>query len=231
MPSHPRFIIRASLAALIGLPGVAILPFVLRVPEGVPIAAVVLNPLILLTLAALAGAWAAPRVGLTSVLILGSAGWLHVLLIWAVFGVILGAAVAATDHATAMLWKTGNVLSLREGRDATALALGLLYGGMTEEVLLRWGMMSLLALGLLRFFARPVALWLAIVIAAAIFAAAHIPAAAIEAGTMSTALLARTLFWNGLLGIIYGAAFTRDGLEAAILAHMATHVGFAIVGL
>jgi hypothetical protein len=37
--------------------------------------------------------------------------------------------------------------------------------------------------------------------------------------------------WNGLLGLAYSAAFLRHGLEAAVLTHMATHLGFALAAL
>jgi membrane protease YdiL (CAAX protease family) len=38
----------------------------------------------------------------------------------------------------------------------------------------------------------------------------------------------RILVLNGIAGVIYGALFWRRSLEAAMAAHMATHVAFAI---
>ncbi|WP_135449865.1 CPBP family glutamic-type intramembrane protease [Tabrizicola caldifontis] len=226
-----RYTVRAGRALLSGLPGVVLLPFVLPVPEGIPLAAVVVNPLGLLTLAALAGAWAAPKAGLGSALILGTSLRLRALAAWALAGIIMGAAIAISDHATAPVWNTVALPTLREGRDAADLALGVIYGGLTEEVLLRWGLMSLLALGLMRFLPRPLSLWVAAVLAALAFAVAHLPTVMIEAGTITPALMARTLIWNGLLGLAYGVGFQRHGLEAAILAHMATHLGFALTAI
>ncbi|GAB1479468.1 hypothetical protein MASR2M74_20320 [Paracoccaceae bacterium] len=231
MPPTSRFTLRAGRAGLLGLPGVVLLPFVVSVPEGVPPVVLVVNPAILLILAAFAGAWAAPKASLGSLLILGAAPRLRALSAWALAGLVMGVAVALTDHATAPVWNAGLLPTLREGRDAASLALGLLYGGLTEEVLLRWGLMSLLALGLMRLVQRTPALWAAATLAALAFAAAHLPAVILEAGTITPALMARTLIWNGLLGMAYGAAFLRHGLEAAILAHMATHVGFALVAI
>lgn len=231
MPLTSRYILRAGRAALLGLPGVILLPLVLPVPEGVPHAALVVNPLILLILASLTGAWAAPRAGLASFLIIGTTPRLRALLAWALAGILMGMAVALVDHLTAPVWNAGPLPTLREDRDATDLAIGLLYGGLTEEVLLRWGLMSLLALGLMRIFPRHRALWVAAILAALVFAIAHLPAVLLEAGTIPPALVARTLTWNGLLGLAYGAAFLRHGIEAAILAHMTTHVGFALAAL
>lgn len=146
-------------------------------------------------------------------------------------GLVMGAAVALTDHATAPFWNAGLLPTLREGRDAADVAGGLLYGGLTEEVLLHWGLMSLLTPGLIRLLPRPSALWAGATIAALAFAVAHLPAIIFEAGTITPALMARTLIWNGLFGLVYGGAFLRQGLEAAILAHMATHLGFALAAL
>lgn len=231
MSPFSRFHRRAGRAALLGLPGLAILPFVIPVPDGVPLVAILVNPLILLILAAIAGAWAAPKAALGSILILGSDVRLRHLGGWALAGLLLGIAISLLDHATARFWTTGDHPTLREGRDAADLALGLLYGGLTEEVLLRWGVMSLLALGLLRLLPRPLALWLAAALAAVAFALAHLPALFLEGSTITAALIAHSLIWNSLLGLAYGAAFLRAGLEAAILAHMATHLGFALTAL
>jgi hypothetical protein len=65
-----RYTVHSGRAVLLGLPGVLLLPLVLPAPEGVSPAALVVNPLILLILASLSGAWAAPTVGLASFLVL-----------------------------------------------------------------------------------------------------------------------------------------------------------------
>lgn len=224
----PFFPARVLRAVVLGVPGIALLPFLLSVPEGVPAIALVVNPLILLIVAAIAGAWAAPRAGFGSAVVLGTPIRLRHLGLWLAAGLVTGLAVAMIDHATAPFWQVEGVHTLREGRDAASLALGLLYGGLTEELLLRFGFMSLLAVGLLRLLPRQASLWIAAVLAALAFALAHLPAVVLEAGALPPALLARTLIWNGLLGFAFGAAFLRHGLEAAILAHMGAHLGFAI---
>jgi hypothetical protein len=226
----PTFRSRVLRAVILGLPGVAILPFVLPVPDGVPAAALLVNPAILLLLAALGGAWAVPRVGLGSAVVLRSNVDPRALLAWLAAGIAAGIVVAFLDHAFGRGWETG-LPSLREGRDAGDLALGLLYGGLTEEVMLRWGLMSLLAAGLMKLLPRGPALWSAAVVSAILFALAHLPAVMLETGGLTTPLLLRTLLWNGLLGLAFGAAFLRHGLEAAILSHMGAHVGFSIVAL
>ena len=44
----------------------------------------------------------------------------------------------------------------------------------------------------------------------------------------AAALVMRILLLNGLAGIVYGMLFWRRSLESAMVAHMATHVAFAI---
>ena len=45
-------------------------------------------------------------------------------------------------------------------------------------------------------------------------------------------VIIRTVLLNGLLGTLYGWLYWRRGLEAGIMAHMASHVGFwAVLGL
>lgn len=218
-------------AFLLGLGGIAILPAVMELPAGAPIAAVLMGPLVLLALASVVGAWAAPRVGLNSLLALGSKVSAKAMVAWFAGAIALGLLVAFADHASAWLWNTPGIDTLREGRGLTELMLGILYGGLTEEVLLRWGLMSVLVLGLLKALPRRTALWLAAILTALAFALSHLPSAAVEAGGLTSALFARTLIWNGLLGLAFAAAFIRNGLEAAMLAHIGVHLGFALAAL
>lgn len=218
---------RALRAFLLGLPGILLLPFVLRLPPDVPPAVVMLNPLLLLGVAALVGALAAPQLGLKSALLGGTPLRLRVLPYYAVLGLASGLAVAVLDHITAPFWAPTGAAALRDTRDAADLAIGLLYGGLTEEVIFRWGLVSLLALGLARLMSSGNAMIAAMILAALAFALSHLPAVLLEFGIATPALVARTLILNLLLGLIYGTALLRNGLETAILAHMGTHLGFA----
>ena len=68
---------------------------------------------------------------------------------------------------------------------------------------------------------------IAIVVTAIVFGAGHLPAAATVA-PLDAALVTRILLLNCVAGIVYGALFWRCSLEAAMVAHMSTHVAFAI---
>lgn len=219
----------ALLLILAGLPGIASLLLVLPEVPGVPRPVLLLNPLALLVLAALAGTFAAPRCGFRLVSRQGAAGPVAA-------GFALGLALAALDHLSRPLWQAspGEPASLVEGWTAGMLLVGLLYGGVVEEILLRWGLMSLVVLGLWRVLARRAAsppgtaLWAGIALAALVFAAGHLPALAAGGAELTPPLVLRTLALNAAAGLAFGWIFARRGLVAAMASHAAAHPGFAL---
>ncbi|WP_230529831.1 CPBP family glutamic-type intramembrane protease [Microvirga roseola] len=108
---------------------------------------------------------------------------------------------------------------------------GLLYGGITEELMMRFGLMTLLlwlGLCLTGRRGRPVLTWIAIALAAFAFAAGHLGAAAPMMQEGNHVLLVRTLALNGVLGLLFGWLYASRSLEHAMLAHGASHVVFWI---
>jgi hypothetical protein len=111
------------------------------------------------------------------------------------------------------------------------LVQGILYGGIAEEILVRWGLLSLIAWLLLKLrLPGNAAMWIAVVAAALLFAAGHLPALA-AAAELNGPLVIRTLLLNAVGGMAFGALFVRHNLEAAMLAHMAAHVAFFVARL
>ena len=116
------------------------------------------------------------------------------------------------------------------------LGMGMLYGGITEELLLRWGFMSFLVwlgwLILRRFSSRPPAgvVWVAIAISAILFGIGHLPALAAMV-PLTTIIVLRTVLLNAIGGVIFGWLYWRYSLEAAVVAHAFTHVGFFVIRL
>lgn len=215
-------------------------------------ATLLLNPLILLTLMSLAGALVAHRVGLGSRFAgtlradagRTSARWV-VVAVATGLGVALLLSVADALLAPSLGEEWASVQrKVAEAPIGQAVVVGALYGGVAEEVMMRWGLMSLVLFALGRvsglFSASraggdvagvtPLLVWLAIVVAALAFAAGHLPALA-QSLEPTAPVVARTLALNALAGAAYGWLFWRHGLEAAMLAHAATHGGFALVRL
>lgn len=214
-------------------------PELATLPPWAQRAMLALNPLLLVLAASAVGATLAHRVGLRSHLA-GTAPAREPLGVWTTsvgWGLLVGIAVHGLDRLLAPAWGEGwhALVQAQAGTAGSRLVVGLLYGGLAEEVIARWGAMSLLAWGLLRALgpARArLALGLAVALSALAFGAGHLPALAALV-ELDAALVARTLLLNGLGAVVYGWLFCRHHLEAAMAAHATTHLALAalLVGL
>lgn len=121
------------------------------------------------------------------------------------------------------------VLRPADPASAMPVLVKLLYGGVTEELLVRWGAMSLVLWLAWRILQRgqgvPRPAWvvLAVVLSALLFAGGHLPAAQAMAGALTPEVLVFVLVGNTAFGLVAGALFARWGLEAAMLAHVLAH--------
>lgn len=106
------------------------------------------------------------------------------------------------------------------------LATRLLYGGLTEEILMRFGLMTLLVWITSKIFkgTKPIVYWIGIVISAVIFGLGHFPIAYQSVGNPSMVLLTYILIGNTIGGLIFGWLYWKKGLESAFLAHIFAHV-------
>ena len=231
--------LRAALALFaLGLTGIVALYLALPPVTDLPRWAYVVNPALMLAVFVVAGVLVAPACGFRSRVAERASGHAVALLpprapIFVLAGVAAGIIVGLVDHATRPLWQDPHGLTpaLTDNWRLASLTVGILYGGVVEEITLRWGVMSLAALliwkALDRTAARPSAnhVWFGIAIAAILFALGHLPALASSGAELTQALVFRTLFWNATLGLLFGALFARHDLEAAMLAHAGFHVG------
>jgi membrane protease YdiL (CAAX protease family) len=114
-------------------------------------------------------------------------------------------------------------------RFAIPIVARVLYGGITEELLLRWGLMTALVWLAWRFLqqrrgpVRAGLVWLAIGVSALLFAAGHLPAASILVGTLDVAVVGFVIGVNTAFGLLFGYLFWRHGLESAMIAHALAH--------
>lgn len=114
--------------------------------------------------------------------------------------------------------------------DAATWIASVLYGGVIEEVMMRWFLMSLLALvGWKLFFRRQAAVPIKVLIAANIlaalaFAAGHLPATAQLFGELTPLILLRCFLMNGAVGLLFGRFYRKYGIQYAMLAHILFHL-------
>ena len=104
-----------------------------------------------------------------------------------------------------------------------------LYGGVIEEVMLRLFWMTLVAFVLWKIFDRKNAcpstgiLIASNIIAALLFAAAHLPATLTMLGS-SPMILIRCFLLNGGIGLLFGWLYRKYGLRYSMIAHAGCHV-------
>ena len=222
----------------------ALPPELAELPAPVAAALALLNSLILLAVAVAVGTLLAHRVGLRSLVAervrQGRAIWPqlrpHIPLAVAV-GLILSGVILGLDALINPFAGADLAVEAAGWTDlSTQLLAGLFYGGIVEELLLRWGLMSLLVWIGWRVaqrgqgLPRPALVWTAIVLAALLFGIAHLPALA-GMVALTPLIVVRTVLLNALGGVLFGWLFWRRSLEAAMVAHATTHVGFFIINL
>ncbi|MCD1647295.1 CPBP family intramembrane glutamic endopeptidase [Marinobacter adhaerens] len=142
-----------------------------------------------------------------------------------VIGGILGAAVLVGFYEF-----SPRELAVLQETDSIPLAARVLYGGITEEVLVRWGLMTILVWLGWRLFQRGKAapsgtvVWLGIGISALLFGVSHVPSVVAAVGGVPLTIVAYITLGNALFGLVAGILFWRYGLEAAITAHVLAHI-------
>lgn len=191
----------------------------------------VLQGTVLTVLAACVGALVVHRVGLGAPFLeaivagrFGSAS-VRILIGPGVAGGIFGAAILV-----AFDWLAPDSLAQLHDRGSIPIVARLLYGGITEEVLVRWGGMSVLAWIGWRLLqggrgkASGLVMWSAVVLSAVAFGVAHVPAVNAVAGAAPLSIVLYVTFVNAAFGGIAGILFWRCGFEAAMLAHILAHL-------
>jgi hypothetical protein len=104
-----------------------------------------------------------------------------------------------------------------------------LYGGITEELLLRWGVMTALVWLAWRFLQRRTGtpqqryVWLAIIVSAFLFGVGHLPVVKALVGTVDVGSATFVIGANAMFGLLFGYLFARWGLESAMIAHAMAH--------
>jgi hypothetical protein len=113
-----------------------------------------------------------------------------------------------------------------ELRNGLGIWARLLYGGIAEEVLARWGMMSLFVwLGAVAFGQPTLAIvWGAILISGVLFGLGHAPSYLAAGCHKTTAFFVAMLALNLWASLIFGWLFWQHGLLAAMVAHMLFHL-------
>ena len=105
----------------------------------------------------------------------------------------------------------------------------LTYGGVLEEIMMRWFLMSLLAFIIWKLFFKkeqsvPKGMLIGVnIVVALLFAAGHLPTTATTMG-ITPLILVRCFSLNSLAGLICGHLYTKHGIQYAMLSHAGFHI-------
>jgi hypothetical protein len=229
---HRAVLAVVTALGLLGVASLATAPLASMLPEDVEIPTLVLliQPAILVCVFSVLGWWASAKVGLSAPVIEGLIG--HGDAVAPFLRALLPSALVA--FATAVVLGaysvfTVGMIPIVEAQPSLPLAAKLLYGGLSEEVIARWGILSVLMVLALRLgFGYVAAFWIANLIAAFLFAIGHFGMVFALVDEPSVQLLAAVIVGNSLPAIAFGWLYRAYGLESAMMAHAGGHVLFIL---
>lgn len=228
-----------AVAGLIGLASLLLVPLERLVPLAWPPLAVralaLVQPAVLTIAATALGAALASRVGLGAPLVeavLSKRSGRAVLARQLPPALLVGAAVALILIAYGALVASrlgGSPIAIKLAAIEIPLVTRLLYGGIVEELLTRWGLMSLFVWAAWRAAGRPAvpsaaSYALGITGAALLFSAGHLPLLFTLVAAPPPWLIAAVVAGNFVPGLLFGWLFWRRGIEAAMIAHATAHL-------
>lgn len=197
---------------------------------------ILINPAILVLLSTALGVALYRRVGFRVPVIenyLGdhthSYSWRDILRTGALFGAAAGLLIVVVQLVLKPFLPA--VLFNTEAIDLHVLTR-FLYGGITEEILLRFGFMTLVVWLLAKLFrgVSPRVYWAGIIVSAVVFAIGHLPVVYQAVGYVNPIIVTYIILANSLGGVLFGYTYWKNGLESAWVAHAMAHVVMLALG-
>jgi Type II CAAX prenyl endopeptidase Rce1-like len=195
------------------------------------------QPAVILSLAVLSGVALASKVGLSSPVAEAIAGGEHLSsafkpqIIPGIFGGLAGGvAIILTSLVSKSFLPADVIMRMAQFGKFIPIPTRLLYGGITEELMLRWGLMTLLVWAAWRLFQKgqdkPKRAYFvgAILISSVVFGIGHLPIALMLFPEATSAFTLYIVVANSIFGLIAGYLYWKKGLESAMIAHMSAHV-------
>ncbi|MBC6605507.1 CPBP family intramembrane metalloprotease [Hymenobacter sp. BT188] len=192
---------------------------------------VLLNPTILLLIAVVVGTVLYDKVGLTvptisSILKIEDAKKKFMSQIK--FGVLFGLVAGILTTIIGLIFKSSipqELIEVGNKIKVTTLAR-FAYGGLTEEILMRFGFMTLVVWIIFKLSKKlnNSTYWIGIILASVLFAIGHFPVIFNAVQNPTISLLTYILVGNSIAGLFFGWLYWKKGLEAAFIGHIFAHV-------
>ncbi|MEC7764144.1 MAG: CPBP family intramembrane glutamic endopeptidase [Pseudomonadota bacterium] len=221
-----------ALAASVDLTFIKALPEAPAFPDPILRLLMVTQPFVLMAAGTALGVLLSDKVGLTSWLtarLRGEPARFPSPVLPIATGLIGGILIALADRWFFFVYSGGETPASALPGLLQGLA-AITYGGIVEELMLRYGLLTLLFWAAWKLTGHiPGALTgtTLVVLVALLFGLGHLPAMAASA-PLDAAIAIRTILLNAVLGVVYGWFYWRRGLEAGMMAHMASHPGLWI---
>lgn len=243
MTVHRRMIALLAGIGLLGVASLAAMPIEALAPQEAPFSPPILRiiallqPVILVLIAVFVGRWCAPPVALDAPLLRAVAErgspWPVLARQWrpaVITAIPLGVVIAVYGFALqSFINSLGGGTAERLNAFAVPVVTRLLYGGLSEEIIVRWGLMSFVVWIVWRSSGRPrrvpdSAYWGGAAVSTLVFAIAHLPLFYALVASPPVWIIAMVTGANVLAGVGFAYLFWRWGLEAAMLSHGLSHL-------
>ena len=144
------------------------------------------------------------------------------------FGILFGLLAGILVTVTGLIFRSSIPLEFIELSDkikiTTLARFG--YGGFTEEILMRFGLMTLFVWIYFKITGKLnyTTYWTGIILVSILFAAGHLPVVFMAVQNPSISLLTFIIIGNSVAGLFFGWLYWKKGLEAAFIGHIFAHV-------
>lgn len=196
-----------------------------------------INPAIMLFVSIFLGIFTFNKVGLRSPILGKLIGlydqdfnWKEILIYGIALGTLAGVLIVLVSHFYKLAFPAEFALLNKDVN--LHIAARILYGGITEEILTRFGLMSLFVY-LFSFVVKSppeLKFWLGIIVSSLLFAAGHLPVVFQAVSHPGVSTIAYIIIGNSIAGLLFGWLYWKKGLESAMIGHIVAHLCMIMLG-